>query len=187
MGQHKITSERECGYAYWRLHTLEVSVRNLEADLAKKNNNTKKAKLAQKPIPAVLSINICDAIIRDEATKKVSLIGLFNTIRANSLPCTHPQMHVHVALTNGHGKYKTEVRFVSMETDKPIAGMLGDLEFPDPLHVVELNVCWQGLRFETEGIYLVQVLCGGETVGERKFMVVGPQQQMPPTDGTEAR
>ena len=134
-----------------------------------------------------MSINICDAIIRDEATKKVSLIGLFNTIKANSLPCTHPQVHVHVALTNGHGKYKTEVRFVSMKTDKPVAGMQGDLEFPSPLHVVELNACWQGLRFEEAGVYLVQVLCGDETVGERKFRVVGPQQEIPPADGTKVR
>ena len=150
-----------------------------------KRNSTKRSKAAQRPIPSVLSINICDAIIRDETTKKVSLIGLFNTINANSLPCTHPQMHVHVALTNGHGKYKTEVRFVSMKTERPIAGMVGDLEFPSPLHVVEINARWQGLRFEEAGVYLVQVLCNDDIVGDRKFRVVGPQQEIPPTDGTE--
>ena len=141
----------------------------------------------KKPMPSVLSINVCDAIIRDEVTKKVSLIGLFSIIRANSFPCTHPLMHVYIALTNGHGKYQTEVRFVSLEENKPIMGMIGELNFQNPLQVVEMNLCWQRLNFETAGDYEVEVLCDGDRVGARKFMVVGPQQQMPPTSETDMR
>jgi hypothetical protein len=142
---------------------------------------------AGKPTPSVLSINICDSIIRDEATKKVSLIGLFNTINANVFPCVHPLLHVYVALTNGHGKYNTEIRFSSLEDDKPIAGMVGELDFKSPLQVFELNVCWQQLHFNKAGEYVVQVLCEGEYIGERKFRVIGPQQKTIATDGTELR
>lgn len=144
-------------------------------------------KSAKKPTPSVLSINICDSIIRDEISKKVSLIGLFNTITASSFPCKHPQMHVYVALTNGHGKYKVEVRFWSLKEDKPIAGMVGDLAFQNPLQVVEMNMCWQGVEFGKPGDYAVQVLCESELIGDRKFRVIAPQQQMPPTERTEAR
>ena len=167
---------------------MKGSLSNVEANLTEgKPDSTDKKAPVRKPKPSVLSINVCDTIIRDEGTKKVSLIGLFNTIKANSFPCTHPQMYVYVALTNGHGTYKTEVRFVRINTDKPLAGIAGELAFPSPLHVVELNVCWQGLRFEEPGDYLVEVLCDGDAVGDRKFRIVGAQQQMPPTDGTEVR
>ncbi len=151
------------------------------------NNGNDAVKAAQKPTPSVLSINVCDSIIRDEITKKISLIGLFSVIRANSFPCTHPSLHVYVALTNGHGKYQTDLRFISLEDNKIIAGMRGPLEFPNPLQVVEINVCWQQLRFEKAGEYVVQVLCDNAPVGERKFIVIGPQQKIPPTSGTDAK
>lgn len=151
------------------------------------NNENKDTKAAKKPTPTVLSINICDSIIRDEATKKVSLIGLFNTIRANSFPSVHPSMHVYVALTNGHGKYKMAVRFVRSKDDKPLAWVGGPLEFNNPLQVAELNLCWQNLKFEESGQYVVEVLCEDTQIGMRKFNVIGPEQQIPPTSGTDVR
>ncbi len=142
------------------------------------------SKVKGKPEPKVLSINICDSVIRDEVTKKVSLIGLFNTIKANRLPYPHPLLHIHVALTNGHGKYVTDVRFVSLDDNKPLFGMKGDLLFQSPLQVVELIVCMQNLRFEKAGEYAVEVLCDNTEVGTRKFRVIGPEQTIP-TDGTK--
>ena len=138
-------------------------------------------------MPYVLSINICDGIIRDEGTKKVSLIGLFNTIRANNFPCIHPLLHVYVSLTNGHGKHKVDIRFVSLEDDKPVVSMEGELDFKSPLQVVELNLCWQQLSFDKPGEYEVEVLCDSARVGARKFRVIGPKQQIPPTLGTEVK
>ena len=151
------------------------------------SNNNEPTKTTQKPTPSVLSINVCDSIIRDEFTKKISLIGLFSVIRAKNFPCTHPILHVYVALTNGHGKYQTDIRFLNLEDNKPIVGMRGHLEFQSPLQVVELNVCWQKLRFDKPGEYVVQVLCDGTPVGERKFIVIGPEHKIPPTSGTDAR
>jgi hypothetical protein len=137
-----------------------------------------------KPIPIVLSVNICDTIIRDEQTKKVSLIGLFNIIGANSFPCTHKRIHVYIALTNGHGKYNTEIRFVNLEGDETIASMQGQLEFLNPLQVMEINLEWNDLKFSKAGVYIVEVLCDGNSVGTRKFSVVSPQQTLPPTSET---
>ena len=138
-----------------------------------------------KPLPSVMSVNICDMIIRDELTKKVSLIGLFNTIRANSFPFRHPQLHIHITLTNGHGSYQAEVRFTNAELGKPIAGMRGELVFKSPLQIVEMNLFWQRLNFEKPGDYIVEILCDGELIGTRKFIVAGPQQEPPPTTVTE--
>jgi hypothetical protein len=142
--------------------------------LAQKTKKTTKKKPNKKPEPIVLSINICDSIIRDEATKKVSLIGLFNIIRAPNFPAFHQTMHVYVALTNGHGKYKTEIRFCDTK-EQAIAGIEGELNFQSPLQVVELNLPpWTGLRLEEEGTYFVEVLCDGKPIGSRKFQVIGP-------------
>lgn len=140
------------------------------------------------PGPVVLAINICDMVIRDELTKKVSLIGLFSLIGSSNFPCTHPLMHVYLALTEGHGKHDMEVRLIRVEDEKLIAGVVGSVEFADPLQVAELNLIWQNILFEKPGEYSVQIFCKGDSVpiGFRKFHVVR-QGAMPLTSGSEVK
>lgn len=147
------------------------------------NKDKTNRKAEKKPVPVVLSINICDMIIRDERTKKVSLIGLFSVIRAQSFPVIHSMMHVYVEMTNGHGTYEIEIRFSSMDEGKPIAVLKGPLEFQNPLQVASLNLSLKQLKFDAPGDYLVEVLCHGKKISDRKFKVLNPNA-LPPTNGT---
>lgn len=126
------------------------------------------------PGPLVLAINLCDTIIRDEVTKKVSLIGLFGVIFSRTFPCVHRQLNIHVAMTGGHGKQEIEIRLVRVHDDKPIIGMRGVMEFKDPLQVSELAIAWSNVPFESPGKYAVQVCCGknGSVLNSRDFNVV---------------
>ncbi len=142
---------------------------------SKKKTSKRLAKRAPKPNPTVLAINICDSIIRDETTKKVSLIGLFSVIRAPGFPIVHPLMHVYVALTNGHGDYAMTIRFCD-DKEQDLARMEGPIQFANPLQVIELNLAWQQLRIKHAGEYTVEVLCNKVLIGERRFHVVGPQK-----------
>jgi len=139
------------------------------------------------PGPVVLAINICDTVIRDELTHKVSLIGLFGVIRARTFPCRHPLMHIHVAMTGGHGKQDIEVRLVRIADEKPIMGVKGTMDFPDPLQVVELTFAWANVGFEKPGEYAVEVSCGGNGVPltSRKFNVVPLDADSPTRRGEE--
>lgn len=150
--------------------------------MAAKKKAAKKSK--PKPGPVVLSINICDTIIRDGRTKKVSLIGLFSVINAQTFPVKHPLMHVYVAMTNGHGRQRINIRFTKMSDGATLVGMQGDIMFENPLQVAELNVEWMGVTFDEPGDYLVEVLCDGKPIGDRKFKVINLQNQLPPTSGT---
>ena len=140
------------------------------------------------PGPVVLAINICDTVIRDELTKKVSLIGLFSLIASSNFPCTHPLMHIYLALTEGHGKHDMEVRLIREEDEKLVMGVAGSVEFANPLQVAELNLMWQNVIFEKPGEYSVQVFCKGNPVpiGARKFHVIR-QGVIPPTSGSEVK
>ena len=140
-----------------------------------------------RPSPDVLAINICDTIIRDEHTKKVSLMGLFSVIWASGFPCTHPLMHVYVALTGGHGKHEIEVRLSLTANEQMVMSMKGPVEFTSPLQVIELNLAWQRVTFKSPGEYAVEVFSDGSSVpvGRRKFNV-REQAEIPPTSGSEA-
>ena len=151
--------------------------------LAKKTKAKRKS--TRQPNPVVLSINVCDTIIRDEPTKKVSLIGLFSAINAITFPATHPSMHVYIALTNGHGSYKLNIQLVREEDNHIIVGMEGGIKFMTPLQVLELNLQWGGIQFEKPGFYHFEVICNGTLAGARKFIVSQIQQQNPHTKETK--
>jgi hypothetical protein len=140
------------------------------------------------PKPLVLAINICDTVIRDELTHKVSLIGLFSIIQAVSFPCTHPLMCIYVALTGGHSSRELEIRLVRNEDDQPIISMSGPVEFTNPLQVHELNFIWQNVMFERPGDYTVEVCCAKDSValGHRKFSVIQMAAKSLPSSEGEA-
>jgi len=123
------------------------------------------------PGAIVLAINVCDTIIRDEMTHKVSLIGLFSTIWAGSFPCVHQRMHIYIALTGGHGKHKMDVRLADGADGTVAMGMQGCVEFTSPLQVVEVNLEWRRVKFQKPGNYIVEVLCDDAVIGQRKFNV----------------
>ena len=76
-----------------------------------------------------------------------------------------------------------DIRFVSLDSNEPIAGMKGSLKFQSSLQVVELNLKWRGVVFPAPGEYLVEVLCDGAKISDRKFTVFNPNEA-PHTNGT---
>jgi hypothetical protein len=148
--------------------------------LAKKKK-AKKKKARRPPGPVVLAINICDTVIRDELTKKVSLIGLFSTIRSFNFPCIHPSMHIYIALTGGHGRHKVDVRLVRTRDQQPVMGSVGPVEFSNPLQVVEMNIKWNNVGFAEPGGYSVDVLCddGPVPICSRKFHIIKQGESKP--------
>jgi len=125
-------------------------------------------------IPIVLAIHICDEIIRDEISKKLSLIGLFNRIDATTFPASHRSLHVYVCLTDGHKDYEGELRFVNDRDNSTILVLKGKVPFKDPRQTVELNFEVSNLKFDEPGNFSVQFYCDGILAGERRFIVSGP-------------
>lgn len=131
--------------------------------------------------PILLAIHICDSVIRDETTKKMSLIGLFNRIQTRTFPTVHPSLHVYVSLTNGHKVYEGELRFVNEKDSSVLFTAKGKVPFQNPLQNVELNFAIRNLKFNEPGNFSVEFYCDGKFVGNRKFIVSG----LPPSKSKE--
>ncbi|MCK4325473.1 hypothetical protein KAW55_01805 [bacterium] len=121
--------------------------------------------------PNLLSINICDQVIREEGTHKSSLIGMFSNINAIKFPCTHPSLHVYIAVTGGRGRQTGELRFINDEMNETVVALKGDVEFPNPLAVVEMNFRIANLRLDRPGTYHFEFWLDSELVGHRYFTV----------------
>lgn len=124
----------------------------------------------KKTTPVLLAMSVCDQIIREEGTKKISLIGLFNTIQAKTFPCVHSKLHIYIALTEYEGQANCELKF-SYGDDKPIVQLTGPVNFPNKLSVVEMNFSINNLPLPKAGLYHFDFMVDGKPIGHRKFMV----------------
>lgn len=127
--------------------------------------------MSKKSPPLGLSLIICDTVIADANTKKKSLIGIFNRLWAASFPCRHPEFHVFVSITGGHGKYRFVLQCVNETNGETINKLNGDLTFKSPKQVIEADFNFRPIVFPEPGQYSFEFLCDGEMVLHRRFIV----------------
>jgi hypothetical protein len=113
---------------------------------------------------------ICERVMRDERTKNVGLIDLFNQI-SGRLPLRQDRIHVFLSLTDGHGKQPFCLQCKAPD-EKVIFEASGEVDFKDPLAVADLNIEIRGLVFVQAGNYVFEFSCGGEPLIMRRFSVV---------------
>ncbi len=129
--------------------------------------------------PDVLSLIVCDQIITDRVTGKVSLIGMFSAVHAPRFPVSHPQICVYVALTDGRGKTPITIRIVDAnEARKPLVEGKGVVEFKDPRMIANLALQFHGLTFPEAGQYRVQIWSGTSLLREARLHLL--KTKMPP-------
>ena len=121
--------------------------------------------------PKVLAMVICDMVIRDELTRNVSLVGLFNAVAGKQLPLQHDRMHVFISLTDGHGEKPFLLQCKSPD-DSEVFRVEGKVRFEDPLAVADLNIALRSLVFQQSGDHLLDFFCGGELLITRRFSVI---------------
>jgi hypothetical protein len=126
---------------------------------------------AAKPPPLVLAVLTADAVHRDPATGKLSILGVVNEVRAASYPATLPFLAVYLAVTDGHGEVRLRVRVVdAADGDTEVAGGTLAAAFDGPLVVAEIVLDMPGLTFPRAGEYRLQVVHGDAVLAERRLM-----------------
>ena len=138
--------------------------------------------MTDKPPPVVLAIVICDLIIRDELTKKLTMVGVFSTVYGLKLPVVlGGGMSVYAALTDGRGEYRNRIVVKHLESDTIVFQAEGPLAFQNPHQVVELNMKLPQVSFPHWGRYEISLLSEGNLLGGRTFTV--QQAKQPPGPG----
>jgi hypothetical protein len=130
--------------------------------------------------PNVVAMVICDMVLRDERTKNVSLIGLFNQIHGVRLPMMHDRMFVFLSLIDGHGRQPFSLQ-CKAPNEIVIFETRGEVVFNDPLEVTDAYVEIRGLVLPTEGLYTFEFTCGGELT-LRRFLVTTQHAPTPPAN-----
>lgn len=120
--------------------------------------------------PDILSLVVCDQIITDRISGKQSLIGMFSTIHATGFPVTHPQLCVHVSMTDGRAKTPVTIVIIDSEESRPpIVKGEGIVDFQNPRAIANLSLQFHGLIFPEPGEYRVQILSNGTLLREARL------------------
>ena len=80
-------------------------------------------------------------------------------------------MSVYASLTNGRGQLQLTLRCVRVTAEKEIFCAAGPINFPDPNQVVDMIFNLRGVPFEMPGLYTFELVCEGDLLLEKRFIV----------------
>jgi uncharacterized protein DUF6941 len=136
----------------------------------------------QRQAPDVLAMVLADGILRDMASGKFYIQGTYSIVSVPEFPWRHGPIMVYIAITNGHGKTPMKVRIVDVDDERePLLEANSEMEFADPLQVVEVVIGCPPIVFPEPGEYRLQLYGAGEFLRERRLQVI-PIPQPPHTD-----
>ena len=118
-----------------------------------------------------ISIIVCDDVYRDEQTKKLVIVGTFNTIFAQSFPCRHQQFRVLFTLTNGSGPYNLSLSIENARTGNVLMELKGPATLDNPLQIADVDVGIENMVFPEPGRYWITLRSDERIVTQRPFIV----------------
>jgi hypothetical protein len=135
----------------------------LESSLGKEN--------AMLPPPIALGLSLCDYVIVEEGTKKVSLIGTFTGIVVDHFPAVPQLFSVFSALIDGLGNATMKIAITNQETSEEIYARERQIHFPSRLTEVFIHYRIGQCRFASPGLYQATLFVDNDWVAQRQFRV----------------
>jgi hypothetical protein len=109
--------------------------------------------------------------MREEGTRKMSLVGTFTKIRADAFPFSAQPFCVFSTLTDGLGPGTLELTITSLTTDEDIDSFQRPIEFPNRFVDVRVLFRLRDVSFPEEGLYLFSLSVDTDTIAQRRVRV----------------
>jgi len=123
------------------------------------------------PTPVAIGLAICDYVIREAKTHKITLVGCFDKLRCPSFPSAPHPLSVFAALTGGLGHVKIDLVISRMDTGEEIALYSNPANFPEKLTVVNYHLRLNHLSFPEATVYEFVLFADGQWLAQRRLEV----------------
>jgi hypothetical protein len=124
------------------------------------------------PLPKLGAMLVCDQVIKDETSKKSSVIGVFDRILAVAFPASHAKLTVYVSVTDAEGSYRLRLEMVRVHDEMTVGRGEADVTVNDRFSPAEWVFDLHGLVFEEVGAYEFRLWANERFVGSKSFSVV---------------
>lgn len=127
--------------------------------------------------PYCLAMILCDAVHRDPATGKHTILGTFSTVGAKEYPTTL-RFGVFFAITDGHGDFELRFRLVDAkdvlsDTAEPVFEVSAPARFETPLMVIEGSLRVTA-TLASPGVYHCEMLANENLLMSRRLVAIQP-------------
>src|SRR5436309_105505 len=116
--------------------------------------------MASALVPLGKIVYVCDDVVQDTVSGKLTVIGAFNTLRppvGQGYPYHLGRLCVFAQLAGGHGPATVEVKVVDASTGNEVLGSPAHTgNFPGGHVIVTILIRLLDCAFPAPGIYLVQ-------------------------------
>ena len=123
--------------------------------------------------PILKAMLLCDHTIVEEGTHKRTLIGLFDRIKANSFPTTHPSMSIYVQFREIEGVFDFTLELYDLSKAQPMnKAVVKQYKVEDRSRDCELVFNLISVRFEHAGDYEFRIYVNDLVFGQKFFRIM---------------
>lgn len=124
-------------------------------------------------LPITRGVFLCENVIVEEHTRKVSLINCFTKLLVESLPSPPQQFNVFAIFVNGNGSIPVRLAVTkiepNLEGENDIFVFTGAFRFVDPFQELRTLIPITKLVFDVAGEYEVVLESNGEFLAQTRF------------------
>jgi hypothetical protein len=122
--------------------------------------------------PIVMAFLLADKVFREMETGKVHIAGTFNQLSSLRFPMLHPQFYIYLCMNDlDEGDHKLKLEFRYLETGLRVMDIEQPVKSRGPLDAIEVNMCFNNIRFEQEGSVEISLELDGQAVANRSLRI----------------
>ena len=123
--------------------------------------------------PILKAMLLCDQTLVEEGTRKRSLIGIFDRVKASQLPTTHPSLSVYVQFREIEGVFDFTLELYDLSEEKTLhKATVKNFKVQEKSRDCELVFNMMSLRFDHAGDYEFRIYVNDTIFGQKSFQVI---------------
>jgi hypothetical protein len=129
------------------------------------------------PSPVALGLVLCDPVIIEEGTRKVSVIGAFNRLEGRAFPFVPSPFCVLATLTGAQGEGRLTLTVIQLETDEEVYSLTRQVAFPDRFAEGRVLFRLADCSFPAPGVYISTLTVDDDWVAHRRLRILQTEVQ----------
>ena len=122
--------------------------------------------------PILKAMLLCDQTLVEEGTRKRSLIGLFDRVKASQIPTVHPSMSVYVQFREIEGTFDFTLELYDLTAEKTLhKATVKSFKVQEKSRDCELVFNLLSVRFAHAGEYEFRIYVNDNIFGQKSFQV----------------
>jgi hypothetical protein len=123
------------------------------------------------PVPTLLELVICELVIVEQGSGRVSKINSINDLSAGGFPYDPGRFCVYAVLTGSVGKGDVMLQVTHLPTDQEVYAWMDRIEFVDRFEEVQVLVEPSAFAYPQPGEYLFALYVDADLIASRRVHV----------------